>query len=109
MLNETFGWHASLDQKWGRGRRFYESMILLTVIAALAGLLGAPPIKVLFVASIIGGVGTPISLIVMLLVARSRSIMGRHPIGRPLAAAGWGVAGIVIAATGAYFASLFWQ
>jgi Mn2+/Fe2+ NRAMP family transporter len=109
MLNETFGWHASLDQKWGRGRRFYESMILLTVIAALAGLLGASPIKVLFVASIIGGVGTPISLIVMLLVARSRSIMGRHPIGRPLAAAGWGVAGIVIAATGAYFASLFWQ
>jgi Mn2+/Fe2+ NRAMP family transporter len=109
MLNEALGWHSSLDTKWPRGRRFYRSMILMTVTAALAGLLGAPPIRVLFLASIIGGVGTPISLVVMLLVARSKSSMGRHPISRPLAAAGWGVAGIVVLATGVYFASLFWK
>jgi Mn2+/Fe2+ NRAMP family transporter len=109
MLNEALGWHSSLDTQWRRGRRFYGSMILMTMTAALAGLLGAPPIKVLFIASIIGGIGTPISLVVMLLVARSKVVMGHHPISSPLAAAGWGVAGIVILATGVYFASLFWH
>jgi Mn2+/Fe2+ NRAMP family transporter len=109
MLNEALGWHSSLDTQWRRGRRFYGSMILMTMTAALAGLLGAPPIKVLFIASIIGGIGTPISLVVMLLVARSKLVMGHHPISGPLAAAGWCVAGIVILATGVYFASLFWH
>lgn len=109
MFNEMFGWRSSLDSTWPRGRRFYESMILLTAIAALTGLLGAPPIKVLFTASIVGGIGTPISLVIMLLVARSKSVMGRHPISAALAAAGWSVAAIVVIATGVYFASLFWH
>jgi Mn2+/Fe2+ NRAMP family transporter len=109
MLNETYGWHSSLDTKWRRGRRFYDSMILLTVIAALAGFLGAPPIKVLFIASILGGIGTPISLVIMLLVGRSKTIMGRHSISGPLAASGWCVAGIVITAAIIYLVSVFWQ
>ena len=106
MLSEALGWHSNLDTKWWQGRRFYGSMIAMTLIAALAGILGAPPIKVLFAASIIGGIGTPISLGIMLLVARSKVIMGRNPINGTLAAAGWCVAGIVIVATVAYFASL---
>ena len=109
MLNETFGWHSSLSSKWKHAKRFYASMIVTTLVATLAGLLGAPPIKVLFIASIVGGIGTPISLVVMLLVARSKHVMGSRPIGRPLAAAGWSVAGIVTIATIVYFASLFWH
>jgi Mn2+/Fe2+ NRAMP family transporter len=108
MLKETFGWHVSLDAKWSRARRFYEAMILTTVIAAFAAFLGIPPIKMLFVASILGGVGTPVSLVIMLLIARSKQVMGRHAIGGTLAIAGWSVAGIVILATGVFFASLFW-
>jgi Mn2+/Fe2+ NRAMP family transporter len=107
MLSEALGWHSTLDTRWERGHRFYGSMIVMTITAALAGLLGAPPIRVLFIASIIGGVGTPLSLGIMLLVARSKDVMGRHPIGVPLAAAGWCVAGIVVVATVAYFISLF--
>jgi Mn2+/Fe2+ NRAMP family transporter len=106
MLDEALGWRSSLDTRWRRGSKFYGSMILLTTCAALAGLLGVPPIKVLFVASILGGIGTPISLVVMLLIARSKHIMGRHSIGLPLAISGWCVAAIVVIATGLFFASL---
>jgi Mn2+/Fe2+ NRAMP family transporter len=109
MLNETFGWHSSLNAKWRRAGRFYKSMIALTATAALVGLFGAPPIKLLFIASILGGIGTPISLAIMLLVARSKSVMGWRPIGAPLAAAGWSVAGVVALATGLYFASLIFH
>jgi Mn2+/Fe2+ NRAMP family transporter len=84
-------------------------MCSMTLLAALAGLLGAPPIKLLFVSSILGGIGTPITLVIMLLVARNTSIMGKNPIAPWLARAGWAVAGIVVLATGAYFASFFWS
>lgn len=109
VLNETFDWRSSLDTKWWRAPKFYGSMCSMTLLAAAAALLGAPPIKLLFFSSIIGGIGTPITLIIMLLVARNRTIMGKHPISLGLAGAGWGVAGIVIFATGAYFVSLFWH
>ena len=109
VLNEMFDWRSSLDTKWWRGRKFYGSMVAMTLLAALAGLLGAPPIKLLFVSSILGGIGTPITLVIMLLVARNTSIMGKNPIAPWLARAGWAVAGIVVLATGAYFASFFWS
>ncbi len=109
VLNETFDWRSSLDTKWWRGGKFYGSMCSMTLLAALAGLLGMPPIKLLFASSIIGGIGTPITLVIMLLVARNRSIMGKHAIAPWLARAGWAVAGIVTIAAGAYFASLFWS
>ncbi len=109
VLEETFDWKSSLDTKWWRAPRFYGSMVSMTLLATLAALLGASPIKILFASSIIGGIGTPITLIIMLLVARNRSIMGKHSISLWLAQAGWAVAGIVVLATGAYFASLFWK
>ncbi len=107
MLSDALGWNATLDTKWWRGRAFYGSMVVMTFAAALVGLLGASPIGVLYASSIIGGIGTPVSLAVMLLVARSKRVMGRHRIGTGLALAGWSVAAIVVAATIAYFVSLF--
>jgi Mn2+/Fe2+ NRAMP family transporter len=107
VLNGTFDWRSSLDTKWWRGRKFYGSMCAMTLVAALAGLLGAPPIKLLFVSSIVGGIGTPVTLVIMLLVARNGSIMGNNPIAPWLARAGWAVVGVVVVATGTYFASLF--
>jgi Mn2+/Fe2+ NRAMP family transporter len=106
MLNEMFGWNQSLDTKWWKGKKFYGSMAGMTLLASILGLAGVSPIKLLFVSSIIGGVGTPITLVVMLLVGRHKKVMGKHEIGIGLTVAGWCVAAIVILATGAYFASL---
>ncbi|GAC1389928.1 MAG: Nramp family divalent metal transporter [Vulcanimicrobiaceae bacterium] len=106
VMNGMFGWHASLDKKWWQAKRFYSSMIVITLLASVVGLAGAPPIKVLYFGSILGGIGTPVSLAIMLLLGRRKDAMHGHPIGLPLAFAGWAVTGIVTVAAIVYLLSL---
>ena len=48
----------------------------------------------LVAASVIGGLGTPLGLVILVRLARDPQIMGDRPISRPLAAAGWTVAAL---------------
>jgi Mn2+/Fe2+ NRAMP family transporter len=59
-------------------------------------------IGMLLAASVIGGLGTPLGLVVLVLFGRDRSVMGTEPISRKLALAGWTVA-LVVSAFGAFF------
>lgn len=98
MFSGMFGWNENIDEKYWRAPRFYLSMIVLGLIASGFAVLGWSPIKVLFVSSIVGGIATPITLVMMLLVARNKHVMHRHRISPWLTGAGWGVAAVVIAA-----------
>ena len=59
----------------------------LAVVVALAGV---PVFAMLVAASVIGGLGTPVGLVILVRLARDRQIMGSRPVSVPLAAAGWG-------------------
>ena len=63
----------------------------LAVVVALAGV---PVFAMLVAASVIGGLGTPVGLVILVRLARDRQIMGSRPVSVPLAAAGWGVAAV---------------
>ena len=52
-------------------------------------------IGMLVAASVIGGFGTPIGLVILVRLARDHSVMGTRPISGRLAAAGWAVAVVV--------------
>ncbi|MBV9278046.1 MAG: divalent metal cation transporter [Candidatus Eremiobacteraeota bacterium] len=93
-----YGWRATLDTKWWRGPQFYGFMIALTIMAATVSFAGASPIKVLFIASIIGGLATPITMVIMLLIARQHRAMPKKPLSPALMISGWVVTGIVSAA-----------
>ncbi len=54
-----------------------------------------PVIAMLVAASIIGGIGTPIGLVILVLLARDRRVMGTQRISVRLAVAGWTVAVVV--------------
>ncbi len=58
-------------------------------------LAGVPVVDMLVVASVIGGFGTPIGLVLLVRLARDPQVMGPRPISRRLAIAGWAVAVIV--------------
>jgi Mn2+/Fe2+ NRAMP family transporter len=94
-LAHTFGWRATLDAPFGSSRRFYFIVLLSLVVAASGSFVGIAPIRLLFWASIAGGLGTPITLILMNAVARDRSAMGAFRIGLPLSIAGWAVTTVV--------------
>ena len=49
----------------------------------------------LVAASVISGFGTPIGLVILVLLGRDPTIMGNQPISGRLALAGWTVAAIV--------------
>ncbi|HEY7134131.1 MAG TPA: hypothetical protein VIB48_03620 [Acidimicrobiia bacterium] len=67
---------------------------------------GLSPIRLLFIASIAAGIGTPVSLASLLLVAGDRHLMAGRPIGIRLRVAGWAVTAMVTAVSVVYLLQL---
>ncbi|HEU5441539.1 MAG TPA: divalent metal cation transporter [Ktedonobacterales bacterium] len=105
VLAEAFGWRRSLDATFHQAPQFYVSLLLSLGVGMALALAGFHPIQLLFACSIAGGLGTPITLALMMLVARDPRVMGDRRIGARLAIAGWAVTGVVVVA-GALF---LWQ
>lgn len=97
VMAEMFGWQGNLDRPFGRAPRFYWVLIASVAVGCALAYLPIEPMKLLFFSSIAGGLGTPITLVLLMLVARS-SIMGENRIAKPLAIAGWAVTGVVSSA-----------
>lgn len=100
---EAFGWRASLDRTFARAPRFYVALLMSLAIATIIAYAGFGPIQLLFASSIAGGIGTPITLTLLLLIAGDANVMKKHRVRGPLLVAGWTVNAIVIAATAIYF------
>ena len=105
-VGHTFGSRASLDDAYAQAKPFYLIIVAALLVGAAASLLGLPPIRLLVWASIAGGLGTPITLVLMNCVARSRRAMGESRIGLPLSIAGWAVAAIIVLAGVAYVTTI---
>jgi Mn2+/Fe2+ NRAMP family transporter len=99
---EMFGWHHSLDASFGRAKKFYLTLVACVLVACAVGFAGVPPIKLLFLSGIAGGVATPFTIALMLLIGRNRNVMHQKQIAPWLAACGWAVFAIVTSATVIY-------
>jgi len=102
VIAEMFGWRRSLDAKFARARGFYVSLLLSLAVSTGIAYAWNDPIQILFYSGIAGGLGTPITLVFMMLIAHNREVMHKHAIGGALAAGGWIVTAIVIAACAVY-------
>ena len=107
VMAEAFGWRASLDAKFAGAPEFYRALLLSLMAGTFVALLGIKPISLLFFASIAGAFGTPVTLTLMLLVARNRKVMHRHRISMPVAVLGWTVNAIVGLSCAAYLLQTF--
>jgi Mn2+/Fe2+ NRAMP family transporter len=102
VLSEALNWQGSLDADFRNARRFYSALLASLVIGAAIAFAGASPIKLLFASGIAGGIATPLTLGLMMLVARDRKIMGRHRVGNAFAFTGWATTAVVLVASGVY-------
>jgi len=88
-VSELFGWRAGLDLKPREARRFY--MVLAAAVAAgmVLGALQINAVRLLFLSAVLNGVLAPPLLVLVMLVANNRAIMGARVNGPWLNVFGW--------------------
>lgn len=98
VVGAEFDWRRGLSEKVSNARGFYAVLAASVALAAAVDLTGVSMLDMLFAASIIGGLGTPLTLVLLVRLARDKQVMGAHAISPRLATAGsvvaFGVGGL---------------
>lgn len=98
VISQTLGHPAGLGLKPVQAKGFYGAIFISLAIGAALALLPVPTMVLLYWASVVGGLATPVTLVFMLLVARNHGVMNGRPISFQMACAGWGVTlGVTVA------------
>lgn len=95
---ETFGWRSGLDEKPRHAKKFYGVIAISTLVGVIIGFAGINPISALFWTAVINGVVAPPLLIVVMLVANNKRVMGTRTNGPATNIVGWLAAIIMFAA-----------
>jgi len=95
VVGAEYGWQCGLSEPVRRAPRFYASLVVATAAALVVTVSSVSAIRLLFYASIAGGLGAPIGLAALVLLAGDRDVMHGRPIGLPLRVAGWVVAAVI--------------
>ncbi len=97
-LSEAFGWKYGLDEKPYRAKQFYAVIAAATLIGMLINFLGINPINALFWTAVINGVLAPPLLVLIMLIANNKAIMGERVNNWWLNLLGWLTAIVMSAA-----------
>ena len=107
-VSEAFGWRAGLEERWDRAKPFYGVIILATIVGMAMSFTGIDPIDALFYTAILNGIIAPPILVLVMLVARDRKVMGDQTIGPVLTTLGWlATAGMFLALAGLVYTTFF--
>jgi len=104
-LGETFRWKTGLEAKPAKAKLFYASIALATLVAVVLSLTPIDPVKMLFWSAVINGViSVPLMVVIMLLASR-RNVMGKFRIPLALKFLGWAGAAVMATAAAVMFAT----
>jgi len=95
VVGAHFDWRRGLSQPVSHARGFYGVLVASLGLAFVTTLAKISVIGMLVAASVIGGLGTPVGLVILVLLARDHRVMRAEPISARLAIAGWMVAIVV--------------
>jgi NRAMP (natural resistance-associated macrophage protein)-like metal ion transporter len=102
-IAEMFGWEHSLDAKLWQAKQFYIVITVATIVGTSIDFIGINPITALFWTAVINGVVAPPLLVVIMLVANNKRVMGRRVNGKFSNFVGWTAAAVMFAAAIAMF------
>ena len=88
-VSETMGWTEGLDKQPHRATGFYGTIAAATLAGLALNFAGIDPIKALYWSAVLNGVLAAPLMVVMLLIATNRKIMGHLVLPRWLQALGW--------------------
>jgi NRAMP (natural resistance-associated macrophage protein)-like metal ion transporter len=88
-VSETFGWVEGLDRKPREAKAFYGAIAAATLGGILLNLVNIDPMRALYWAAVVNGLLAPPLMVVTMLIARNKAIMGDLVMGRWLEFGGW--------------------
>ncbi len=104
-LGEALGWTTGLDRKPLDAKGFYATIAVSTLIGIGINFIGLDPIKALFWSAVINGVVAVPLMVIIMLMAMRRDVMGRFVLPRPLWVMGWLCTATMAVAVGIMFAT----
>lgn len=103
----TFKWKNSLEDKPAAAKQFYSIIAIATLLGVAICFAPIDPIKALFWSAVINGVMSVPIMVVMMLMAGRRDIMGKFVISRRLTVLGWICTSVMALAVLAMFWGFF--
>ena len=88
-VTEAFRRKSSLNEKLREAKLFYGVIIASTLVGLVINFVGINPIRALFFAAVINGFLAPPLLVIIMLVANNRKVMGQRVNGRWTNILGW--------------------
>jgi Mn2+/Fe2+ NRAMP family transporter len=86
---ETFRWNEGLDRKLNTARAFYAVIVGSKLLGVALAFSPIPPMKALYWSAVVNGVLAGPLMVVMLLIASNKRIMGALTISWRLQTVGW--------------------
>jgi Mn2+/Fe2+ NRAMP family transporter len=106
VLSDAFGWEVGLNRPLTRVPQFYTVMTFATLGGLILNFTPINPIQALVFTAVINGVVAPPLLVIIMLVANNRRIMGNRRNGRWSNALGWCTTAVMGLAAFALLATL---
>jgi Mn2+/Fe2+ NRAMP family transporter len=78
---EAFGWKAGLGKRFGQAPGFYLVIAIVTIVGLVVNMLPVGSMTLLYYAAMANGVLAPPLMIIILLIANNKSVMGKRTNG----------------------------
>lgn len=104
-VSEAFGWTEGLDRKPREAKAFYGAITVATLGGLALNFAGIDPMKALYWAAVVNGLLAPPLMVVTMLIARNRRVMGSLAISGWLEAGGWLATGVMVLVAGIFLTS----
>jgi len=88
-IGEALRWPVGLARKPLEARSFYITLVIATVVGTIINFLPVDPIRALYWSAVINGVMAAPVIVMMMLLASSRRVMGEFTLSAPMKLLGW--------------------
>jgi len=101
-VSEAFGWTEGLDRKPREAKAFYGAIVVAVLGGLALNFAAIDPMKALYWAAVVNGLLAPPLMVVTMLIARNRRVMGSLAISGWLEAGGWLATAVMFTVAGVF-------
>ena len=105
-IAEAFGWKEGLYRKFRQAHGFYGVITLATLVGLLVNFTPIKPFEMLYYTAVLNGLCAPPLMVLIMLIANNKKIMGSHTNSGFFNILGWIITAVMAAAGGALVVGL---